>query len=434
MKSRFLAFVMVVILSLSAFSVSFAGAADAEPVEIRAAWWGETVRHDLYGQILDEFMKAYPHIKVISEPTSWNDYWDKMAVQTAGSNAPDFMCMHPQYASDYIGRGVMEPLDPFVADGTISLDGWEQGVIDTGVVDGTNYMMAMGVTFSSIFVNKTTMDANGLAIPEAGWTWDDLKALGIEAREKFDANGKVDSYLFSDVSNAINQFRYFSRQQGHELYDTEGNVEFTAEDIEKWFTMFNEFRDLGIVPDAATSTEYYNATLEDSPIAREIVMMNFVPINQIALYNRTFPDRETIAIRHPGTAGGSVGEFPEGAHFGVSANTTPEKKLAAAQLLNFWLNSAESLKLFKLDQGVPGNANLQDAYVPLLDENQMIILNFVSDLMKVGTPTTFPPAGASEVDAMFKLVAEEVWFGMLTPADAAARIVQEANTIIEANK
>ncbi len=398
-------------------------------VEIRAAWWGDTKRHELYNQIIAEFMKANPDIKVVTEPVSWNDYWDKLSVQVAGGNAPDFICMHPQYAADYIGRGMVEPLDQYIKDGVISTEGWAEGTINTGIVNGVNSMMAMGVTFTSVFVNEGLFAELGIEKPAFDWTYDDMKAIGLKAREAFDAAGKSDAWLMNDMSNNINSFRYFVRQNGRELYDAEGNINFTAEDAEKWFAMFKEFRDLGIIPDAATATEYFNATLEDSTFSRDMVLLTQVPINQLKLYCTTFPDKTVSAIRIPSLAGGAVGEFPEGAHFGIYAKSTPEKKLAAAKLLNFWVNTETSLALFGLDQGVPGNLALKDAYASKLDEYQLQIQDFVNKLSEIATPTIYPPTGASEIDTLFKSIAEAVQFDAMTPADAAQELYAAAVAI-----
>src|SRR5690606_34651327 len=59
-----------------------------EPVELRIAWWGGDARHQMYNAILDNFEKEYPHITVLREFTDWGPYWEKLATQTAGGNAP----------------------------------------------------------------------------------------------------------------------------------------------------------------------------------------------------------------------------------------------------------------------------------------------------------------------------------------------------------
>ena len=405
-------------------------------VEIRAAWWGDTNRHALYKKIIDKFVDAYPHIKVITAPTSWGDYWDKIQVQSAGGNAPDFMGMHQQYASDYVRRGILEPLDDFISDGVISTDGWTKSTLATGTIDGVTYMIPMGVAFTSCFVNEGAIKELGLESPPFDWSWDDLMSWGKEARTALDSAGKTDSWVFVDGSTNLNSWRYFVRQRGHEIYNEDGTIGFTVEDVEKWWTMFNKFREAGIVPDSATSTEYSNAALEDSLFSRDKVLINVVPINQYQLYCTTFPDKTVSIIRNPtaGSYGDSVGEFPEGAHFAISAKTSKKKKLAAAQLLNFWVNTKEGLSLFGLDQGVPGNLDLADAYSKNLDKYQLKIQEFVTTLSDIATPTILPPSGATEVDSIFKSLGEEVQFGHKHPKAGAQEFYDKVVSILSKNK
>jgi len=420
-----LALLLALFLLLPLCTSALAG----ESTEIRAAWWGDTKRFDLYNSIVAEFLKVNSDIKVVSEPVSWTDYWDKLSVQVAGGNAPDFMGMHPQFASDYINRGMVEPLDQYIKDGIISTEGWAQGTINTGVIDGVTYMMPMGVTFTSVFVNEGLFKELGIDAPAFDWTWDNMTEIGLKARAALDAAGKTDVWLMNDFSTNINSFRYFVRQNGRELYDVNGDINFTAEDAEKWFTMWKGFRDAGIIPDAATATEYATATLEDSTFSRGMVLLTQVPINQLKLYRTTFPDKTVSAIRIPSLTGGKVGEFPEGAHFAIYAKSSPEKKLAAAKLINFWLNTEAALGIFGLDQGVPGNLSLKDAYMAKLDENQLVILDFVNKLSEIATPTIYPPTGASEIDALFKSIGEAVQFDSKTPADAAKELFDSAVAI-----
>jgi multiple sugar transport system substrate-binding protein len=404
------------------------GAVDGK-VQIRVAWWGDTKRHELYNQIIDEFQKAYPAVSVVREPVSWTDYWDKLSVQTAGGNAPDFFGIHPQFAADYIPRGVCENLETFVADGTITTQGWSQGTIDTGKINGTLYMLPMGVTLSCVFVNTGLFEELGVAPPSFDWSWEDMKTIGAAVRSGLDAQGKNNVYLTRDYSSSLNSWRYFVRQQGREIYDAQGNIGFTRQDAEDWFAMFKEFRDLGIVPDGATSTEYANPTLEDGLFARNRALTDMVPVNQYKLYRATFPDKKIAIIRMPASPGNKSGEFPEGAHFVINAKSTPEKKRAAAQLMNFWLNSETALKLFGLDQGVPGNLEIEQAVIPTLDEYQREIVDFVEKVSKAATATIYPPSGASEIDALFRTIGEQVQFDVKTPQAAAKDFYEQSLAI-----
>jgi len=136
-------------------------------------------------------------------------------------------------------------------------------------------------------------------------------------------------------------------------------------------------------------------------------------------------------VRHPGSRGNAfVGEFPEGAHYGIFSRSSPDRQLAAAQLINFWLNDPRSLVLYQLDQGVPANTPVLERYVmPLLHPNMRTTVDFVNHMNQISRPTIFPPTGASEIDALFRNKAELVQFGNRTPAAAAREFIDEATAI-----
>lgn len=411
--------------------------ASAENVEIRVAWWGDTTRNILYEKILDRFEAANPGIKTIREPLSWGDYWQKLTVQSASGGAPDFMGMHAQYANDYLRRGVIEPLDSYISDGVIDVSNIPQGAINTGTVDGITYMLPMGLTGQSFFVNKTMLNELGLDVPAFDWTWDDLKAMGLQARKALDAAGKRNVWLIDDNSKNLQLFRYWVRQDGNELYTASGDLAVSVEQVAAWWSYWKDLRDNGITPDAATSIEYGPATLENSLIVKKKVAIRAVPANQYTLYVKAMPDSEVVIARNPSKVGGMVGEYVEGAHFAIYSRTTPEKKLAAAKLMNFWLNSEEAWELFGLDQGVPANTKMASFIKPNLDDVQQDVMEYVDAITQLASssiPTTYPPTGGSEVDSLFQSIAEKVMYDVMTPQAAAKEFVSQAKAVIERNR
>ncbi len=404
-------------------------------VEIRVVWWGDTKRHELYNQICDAFTAENPNITLVREPVAWADYWDKLSVQSAGNGTPDFMGMHPQFANDYVRRGVLLPLDKFISDGVIDLSQFSKSSIDTGIMEGVDYMIPMGITGQSMFVNKTLLESLSIPLPSFDWTWDDIKTIGQQARTAFDAAGKKDTWLIDDNTGNLQLFRYWIRQEGRELYTASGDIGFTEEDASSWFTMWKDLRDNNLVPDAATTTEYTKATLEESLFVKSRIAIRGLPANQYKLYSIGLEGNELLINRNPSKAGKQVGEFMEGAHFAVSSSSTDDKKLAAAMLINFWVNSEKSYQFFGMDQGVPGNAKMAEYIKPNLDEYQLKAMDYVGKIsLLTGIPVTYPPAGASEVSTLFTTIAEKVMFDALSPQDAAKQLQTEAQAVVDKNK
>lgn len=429
-----IAFLLLFLLT-TVFASSVWAADTKATVEIRVAWWGDTKRHELYNRICDAFEAANPGIKLIREPVSWADYWDKMMVQSAGGNMPDFMGMHPQFVNDYVRRGMIEPLDKYIKNGTISIANMSKGAVDSGVIDGVDYMIPMGITGACYVYNKTLFDGMGLAVPSYDWTWNDLSAIGVKARAAFDTKGMKDSYLIADFIKTYTMFRYWVRQEGRDLYKPNGDIGFTADDAASWFAYWKGLQDKGVVPDAATSTEYDKATLENGLFAKQKIFVYGIPANQYKLYSLAVPNSSLVMVRTPSKVGGKPGEFTEGAHFAVSSKTTDAKKLAAAKLINFWVNAEASMAIFGLDQGVPANQKMAEFIKPKLDSYQVSIMDYVAKLAKTATfPAVFPPTGASEIDALFQATGEQVRFGAKAPQAAGKELVAAAQAIVEKNR
>ena len=403
----------------------------AAPVTIRAAWWGDTRRNEVYQEIIDRFMEEYPHVTVLSEPAAWGDYWERLTVQAAGGNAPDFFGMNFSFAADYIRRGVLAPLDQFVADGVINLDGWTQGTINTGIVDGTNYMIAMGVTNAGTFLNVGLFEELGVALPAYDWSWNDFRELGLQVREASDARGGPSLYIGGNRCGDLGGFRFFSIQRGTDTFDPDGNMTINVADVEEWFAMWQEFTELGIVPDPDTSAEFAGATLEDSMFGRGRVLSANTAANQFPLFSNTFPDKSLALVRNPNLENAPIGKIIEGSHWAVSASAPPENQLAAAQLLNFWVNHERSLEIFLLDQGVPGNLpQVQNVIIPLLEGAQQVFADYVDSLAGLAVAPSMPPLGIGELNSVFTEMSEMVRFGVLSPADAAQQFMDEANDIL----
>lgn len=403
--------------------------------EIRFTWWGDTKRHEVYNSICDRFEAQNPDIKVIREFGSFQDYWDKLATQVAGGNAPDVFGMHPQYVSDYAGRNALADLQPYIDDGTIDISKMEPSVVDSGRVGDTLCMISQGVTFTNLIANKTMLDKYGVTYPayDGDWTWtefaDQAKAFAAKAAE----DGE-EAYMVNDFSSLFSAYRYLARQDGTDQYTADGEIAFTEESVARWFRYWTDLKDVGAIPDAAMTTEDFGAPLEQKLFTQGKVAICKQPANQLHLYQAQMPDSELICLRNPTGDNGERGEYIEGAHFAVSATSSDEKKLAAAKLIQFFVNTKDSMELFKMEQGVPANLEMAAYIKDLLDDVLKLEIEYVEATMKVAGEGTYAPIGAKSVDTAFRDAHAAVAFGEMTPEEAAAAFMKEAQDIVAKNK
>lgn len=402
-----------------------------EQVEIRFAWWGDTLRHEVYNAVCDEFEAENPDVKVIREPASWGDYWDKLATQTAGMSAPDVMGMHPQFVSDYAGRNSLADLEPYMENGVIDTSNIPDTIVQDGRVGGTMVMVSQGVTFTNMIINDDIMKEVGVEYPDLDWTWSEYAEIGKEFADKAQEKGL--DYIFSDdFSSYSNSFRYMVRSDGQDLYTADGEIGFDEQITTKWFQYWKDLRDYGgVIPDAATVTEINSLPLEQKPFTLGKIAVAGFPVNQLHLYQAQMGDANLVPHRNPTGDGGERGEYLEGAHIAVSAFIDDKNKDAAARFVNFFVNSEDSLKHLKMEQGVPANEVLAEYIKPLLNESQQKAIRYVSETMPVAGTGVYAPVGASAVEAAYKDAFARVQFGVQTPEESAEQFMQEALAALE---
>lgn len=402
---------------------------DKEKVEIRFSWWGDTKRNEIYNSIVDKFEEKHPNITVKREFGGWNDYWEKLATQIAGGNAPDVVSMHQFYVSEYARKNALLDLNEHVKSGVIKLDQFPEPVIESGQLDDKTLMIAKGVTMSGVVYNTGLFDKLGVKYPDMNWTWEDFAAKAIEVDKALNTD---DTWGADDLSgNFLQEFRYFVRQNGKDLFNDNGEIAFGKEDLIEWFTMWDKLRKQGAIPDAATSAEFpENIALEQSLFIRGKTGISFIPVNRLYLYQQQIKDGEVHEVRVPTKSGGKNGEFIEGAYLSVSAKTKHPKE--AAKFINFFVNEKEALERFKVEQGPPANEKMmEEVVVPLLEPAQKRTVDFVQETVQHAESAPYAPSGVNEIETAFKDTASAIAFGQTSIKDGANKFMKDAKAVLK---
>jgi multiple sugar transport system substrate-binding protein len=402
------------------------GGGAPENVEIRFTWWGDTARNDLYNAIVDRFEEEYPHIKVKREFGGWADYWDRLATQAAGGNAPDVVSMHQFYVADYAARGTLLDLQTVIDSGELDVSLFPQSTLDSGTINGKLVMIPKGITMPGWVYNTATLDKLGIAYPDINWTYDDLINISRQIVEK--SGGTM--WGAPDHSGSAFQphFRYFARQHGEDLYTADGKLGFSRDTLVKWWSMWKQMRDEKLIPDAATTAEYDGVPLEQNLFVTGKVGLFEIPANQIYLYEQQIQEGEIHMVRMMTLPGGQNGEYLEGAYLSITSQSKHPKE--AALFINFFLNNQRSLELFKVEQGSPANTDMAEFVKPLLAPPQVRAVDFIQTVIPYATNAVYAPAGATEVEAAYKDNATAIAFGQKTVEQAADDFIAAAHRIL----
>lgn len=199
-------------LALSACSDSGSDAGDGEAVTLEYGVWDQK-QEAAMKEIAAAFTEEHPEVTVKLVTTPYKEYFTKLQTSVSGGSAPDVFWMNGPNFQLYASNGVLAPLD----DQGIDPADYPQGLVDLYTYDGALYGAPKDFDTVGLWYNTELFDAAGVAYPEAGWTWDDLKATAAKLTDP--ATGQ-----FGIAASQFGQENYYNSiaQAGGEVISADG--------------------------------------------------------------------------------------------------------------------------------------------------------------------------------------------------------------------
>lgn len=399
---------------------SGSGEATAEdPVTIRFSWWGNDARARATQEVIAAFEAEHPHIKVQGENSEFSSYWDKMATQVAGGDAPDIFTMSGSYPSEYASRGVL--LDLAEVKDLIDTGRFAEGTVELGRIDGKQYTVTAGVNAMAMVLDPAVFEQAGAELPDdEEWTWEDYVDLSARISAASPAGTFGTTPMINDHFLAV-----WARQHGEKLYNEDGDGVGISEDtMARYFAMNQELMENGGAPGASQTIEDNGVQPEQTLMGQGKQAMKLSWSNQMNAYS---PEGELGMAKMPGESERGGAWLRSSMEYAISARTEHPKE--TAEFLNYLVNSEEAGKIIKTDRGMPANLDVREAVLPLLSENQQKEAAYLERIaeMDLEPPLPFPAGSSATMDVLNRQVAE-VLFGRLTPEQAAKAFIAEMNT------
>jgi multiple sugar transport system substrate-binding protein len=144
-----------------------------EPVTIKLHNW-YVKKVDNWDQVIAEFEKKYPNIKVefvSAEDNNSNEYLKKLDLAAASGEDLDVIMFNSMtYHVQRVELGMMEPLDSYLEkEGVVLTDEY---TVDTRI-NGKTYGLPGKSVSPFVMINESHMKDAGLAVPK-DWTWDEF--------------------------------------------------------------------------------------------------------------------------------------------------------------------------------------------------------------------------------------------------------------------
>lgn len=399
--------------------------ASAQEKKMRMFWWGSKDRADRTFKANELYQKANPGTSIEGETLGWNDYWPKLATQTAGRNAPDVVQMDYRYLFEYARRGALMPLDGMMPK-TLNIADFGQAQIDSGRVDGKTYAVSLGLNSTALLYDKALLDQLGVVVPKHTTTWEEMGKLGSAISKAANREGYRGVMDAGGMEQAL---EVWVRQRGKALYTEDGKLAFDEKDVAEWFAFWDGLRKMGaiVMPDVQALDK---DSIETSVLTLGKAAITFANSNQLVGFQAVNKSKLGMSMLPVGGAGTKPGQYLKPAMlWSVSARAKDPEE--AAKIVNFFVTNPEAAQVLGVERGVPPSAAMRALLASQLDALGKEMVDYVSFATdKVGALPPPPPKGAGEIFTVLRRTNEQVGFGKLTVADAAKSFIAEANSII----
>lgn len=392
--------------------------------ELRFSWWGSDGRVKVTTAAITAFETENANIKIKPEYGDWSGYWDKLATQTAGNDAPDVIQMDEKYIAEYSSRGALLDLSKYGVDtSNLVPDVLKAGQSDAGLTG-----IPAGINAATIIANPKVFEAAGVPLPDdQTWTWEDYKRIAAEVTAKSEA-GITGSTAYSADQASLN---VWLRQNDKEFYSPEGKLGFAPADMESWLAFLVELGEAKAIPPASTVIEEQASSLDQSATATGKAAMSFWWSNQLpALENAA--GTELVILNYPSKTGSADDAklwYKPSQFWSASARTkNPE---AVGEFINFLTNSTVAGEALLADRGVPTSTVVRAAVADKMTPVNIRVIEFIDAIKdKLGPVPPAVPKGAGAMEDIIKRYAAEVMFTRQSPSDAAKKAVDEMTSAL----
>jgi multiple sugar transport system substrate-binding protein len=402
-------------------SGSQGGGGQGGKTNLALAWWSNPTRTKNTEAMMAAYMAANPNVTISGQPGEFSSYWDKLATQTAGGQAPDIIQMDMNYISEYGTRGALLDLS------SVDTSKFIEGTVDSGKINGKLVGVNAGINTAVIFANPKVFEKAKMDLPDdKTWTWDQMIEVGAEAASKAGVPIGVGQLINSDTL-----FGAYVRQRGKNLFTPDG-LGFDAADAQAWY----DFLLKGVKAKAFGTPEQISEEvakpLDQSPVVVGRGAMQYQNSNQLLAISNAAGQKIDV-LRPPSLAGKATerkGWYK--ASMLWSASSKSKNPEAAIAWINWFANSPDAAGIDLAERGIPPNAEVLAAVKSKFSPEQQVVAKFIDDIKtEVGNTPIAPPPGGGTIAELLSRHGTDVLFGRTSSAEGAQKFVDELKSNLQ---
>ncbi len=409
-----------------------AGDADAdaekEPITLSVFWWGSQLRNERTQKILDMYAEDHPYITFDGQFS--DDYWTRLTTLAAGHTMPDVVQMVYIYMPQYVEKGMLVDLTPYIEDGTIDVSNVQESILETAHFGDGIYAICNGVNVSALFYNKTLLDEAGIEIHDY-MTIEEFKDICREVHEK---TGYKTSLSYGALTNDF--LPYLLRGEGKHLWGDGALGVDSAEDLVPFFQLYEDGIKEGWHIDPSIYVERNRGQVEEDPMVygsspENMSWCGFYASNQLVAMQSAAPEGMDIALTTFPTSDAKASLWLNPSQF-FCVSTDSEHPDEAAALINYITNSVECNNVLLGERGVPISSVVAEAIAENQSPDDQEVIAYINNVVAPNCSPIDPPnpPSSSEIFGVLDGLTEKVIYGELTAQEAAEQFFEQANAIL----
>ena len=145
---------------------------------------------------IKKFEKLHPEIKIhYYSGIPKDDYEEWLDRKILKGDAPDVFMILSEDFSHMVSLGLLENLDKEIQeDKSVEIRDYYETSLEAGKIDDRQYALPYETVPTLMFVNKTLLEKEGIPVPDADWSWDDLYRICKKVTKDLDGDGRLDQF------------------------------------------------------------------------------------------------------------------------------------------------------------------------------------------------------------------------------------------------
>jgi multiple sugar transport system substrate-binding protein len=405
-------------LVLGACSSGSSGGA-GQPLDV--IWWGADDRARITEAVFDLYEAKHAGSTVQGQFLPFGDYFNKLNTLSAAGAVPDVMQMNLPNLATYAEDGLLLDLESEL---TLDLGDYPAASLETGRIDGKLYGINFGYQYLTTTYNPALVDRSGLQVPADPADWN---AWADFAQALSEALGEG-IYGMSDNSAESNALAAWIQGRGKSLYTPDAGLGYDLSDIEAWYQYWADLRTRGAIAPGPQSQPYVSGGgAADDPLTTGLSVITFSPIVQFQGYQEVNSEPLALAACPTGPEGrGEVNPF-----FGWSVSASSENLQAVQDFLTVWFTDPAAFEILGLDRAVPASPTQLQEVAKSATGAVKTMLDFLEANPVEPASQPAPPAVGARITDVQKRAAEGLVVGAMSPQQAAAMYMEEAEAAVQ---